>query len=194
MDREVANLVPVNLIATAGAELLRIVSAAPPGAWSNITPADLTVREVADHVAAGNIFAIRLLAGASAADSVAGLDSDQLGDDPIAALTTSCEAQQHAFATADQTIPLHHPSGDITYDTFVRFRAGDLVVHAWDIAIGAGLDPTLDSAVVTALWTIVEPHVDSMRAMGAYGPGASGTLPPDASAQSLLLDAFGRRP
>ncbi|MFI5707687.1 maleylpyruvate isomerase family mycothiol-dependent enzyme [Kribbella sp. NPDC051620] len=184
----------MNLFAAAGAELIRIVSAVQPDAWNNNTPADLTVREVVDHVAAGNIFATRLLAGASAVEAVAGLDADQLGDNPLATLTCSCEAQEQAFATADQALVLHHPSGDISYDTFVRFRAGELVVHAWDIAVGAGLDPTLDPAVVSALWTIVEPHVDSMRAMGTYGPGASNTLPPDASPQSLLLDAFGRRP
>jgi uncharacterized protein (TIGR03086 family) len=184
----------VDLIQAAGAELIRIVSFVEPDAWSNNTPADLTVREVADHVAAGNIFATRLLSGASAADSLAGLDTDQLGDNPLAALTTSCEAQQLAFATADKGLLLHHPSGDITYDTFIRFRAGDLLVHAWDIAIGAALNPTLDPATVNALWKIVKPHIDSMRTTGAYGPGASGTLPADATAQSLLLDAFGRRP
>jgi uncharacterized protein (TIGR03086 family) len=188
------SLPPVDLIQAASAELIRIVSSAEPDSWSNNTPVGQTVREVVNHVVAGNLFAARLLSGASAADSVAGLDGDQLGDNPIAALTTSCEAQLHAFANADQSLSLHHPSGDISYDTFVRFRAGDLVVHAWDIAIGAALDPTLDPATVNALWAVVEPHVDSMREMGSYGPGASGTLPPTASPQSLLLDAFGRRP
>ena len=184
----------VDLIQAASGQFIRIVCSVEPDSWSSSTPADLTVREVVDHVVAGNIFATRLLSGASAGDSVAGLDSDQLGDNLLAALTTSCVAQQLAFTNADRTLALHHPSGDITLETFVRFRAGDLVVHAWDIAIGATLDPALDPATVNALWTIVEPHVDSMRAMGSYGPGASGTLPPDASPQSLLLDAFGRRP
>jgi hypothetical protein len=89
---------------------------------------------------------------------------------------------------------LHHPSGDISVDTFVRFRLGELVVHAWDLAVGAGLDPSLDPAVVEGLWVLVEPHLDEMRSMGTFGDGASGNLPEDASTQTRLLDAFGRRP
>ncbi|NEA32385.1 TIGR03086 family metal-binding protein [Streptomyces sp. SID13031] len=184
----------MDLFAAAGAQLTRIVSSVPSTHWDKPTPADVTVREVVNHVVGGNVFAVRLLSGASAADSVAGLDADQLGDDPLAAVANSCEAQQVAFATADQTAPLHHLSGDISYETFVRFRLGDVVLHAWDIAIGAGLDPTLDPALVDALWSMVEPHLDDMRAMGVFGTGATNTVPPTASPQSRLLDAFGRRP
>lgn len=184
----------MNLFAAAGAQLVRIVGSLPSASWDNPTPADLTVREVVDHVVAGNLFAVRLLAGASAADAVAGLDTDQLGNDPLAAVTTSCEAQQTAFAKANQQLLLHHPSGDISYETFVRFRLGDVVIHAWDIAIGAALDPTLDPALIDALWPMVEPHLDDMRAMGVYGTGATNTLPPDAPTQHRLLNAFGRHP
>jgi hypothetical protein len=48
--------------------------------------------------------------------------------------------------------------------------------------------------VVVGLLKVVEPHLDEMLAFGAYGAGPSGTLPPDASPQSRLLDWFGRRP
>lgn len=184
----------VDLFAAADAQLMRIAGAVPATDWDNLTPAELTVREVVDHIVAGNIFAVRLLSGASAAEATANLDTDQLGADPLAALATSCEAQRAAFATADNDRPLHHPSGDITFDTFVRFRLGDLVVHAWDIAIGADLDPTLDPQLTDHLWAMVEPHRTEMQSMGTFGPGASNTLPPDAPAQLLLLDAFGRRP
>jgi uncharacterized protein (TIGR03086 family) len=184
----------VNLFADAGAELVRVVGSLTPTHWDNLTPAGLTVREVVDHVVAGNLFAVRLLEGASATDAVAGLDADQLGGDAIAAVSSSCEAQQSAFAVADQRLPLHHPSGDISYDTFVRFRLGDVLIHSWDIAIGGRLDPTLDPGLVDALWAMVEPHLDDMRAMGVFGTGATNTLPPGTSPQARLLDAFGRRP
>ncbi len=171
-----------------------MVGSASSSSWDNLTPSDITVREVVDHVVAGNKFAVRLLSGASAAAATAHLDTDQLGDDPLAALTNSCAAQRAAFASAEPTLALHHPSGDISVDTFLRFRLGELVVHAWDIAIGAGLDSTLDARVANGLWALVEPHLEEMRAMGTYGTGASDTLPPDASPQTHLLDAFGRRP
>ena len=88
-------------------------------------------------------------------------------------MTASCAAQTEAFAAADRARALHHPRGDIDFDTFVRFRLGELVVHGWDIAVAAGIDPELDPDVVHDLWTRVEPHQDEMRAMGgAYGEGA----------------------
>lgn len=184
----------VDLLAAAGAQLERIVSSVAPSSWDNLTPCDITVCEVVNHVVAGNTFAVRLLSGASAAAATADLDADHLGDDPLAALATSCEAQRAAFANADQALALHHPSGDISVDTFLRFRLGELVVHAWDVAIGAGLDSTLDAPVADGLWAMVEPHLEEMRAMGTFGAGASDSLPPDASSETRLLDAFGRRP
>jgi uncharacterized protein (TIGR03086 family) len=184
----------VDLLHAAAAQFERIVASLPAEAWDNATPSDITVREIVDHVVAGNIFAIRLLAGASAAEATVGLDANHLGDDPLFAVSATCESQWSAFAGADEDRALHHPSGDISVDTFVRFRLGELVVHAWDLAVGAGLDPSLDPAVVEGLWVLVEPHLDEMRSMGTFGDSASGNLPEDASTQTRLLDAFGRRP
>ncbi|MFC0625123.1 TIGR03086 family metal-binding protein [Kribbella deserti] len=180
----------MDFLKPASAQLVRIVAAVPADAWSTSTPCDLTIHEVVNHVVAGNIFAVRLLAGASAADATAGLDGDYLGEDPLAAVTTSCEHQVAAFASADQSRPLHHPSRDISFETFVRFRLGELVVHGWDVAVGAGLDPALDASVVAGLWAMVEPHVEDMRQMGTFGKGA--TTSSATSVQARLLDAFGR--
>jgi len=182
----------VDLLEAGTAQFERVVAAIPPGAWANPTPCDMTVREVVDHVVAGNLFATRLLAGASTAEAVAGLENYSSDADPLGAVATSCASQRSAFAAADEDRLLHHPNGDISLETFFRFRLGDLVVHAWDLAVGAGLDPSLDPAVVEALWTVVEPHVEEMRRMGAYG-NSTGELPADAPTQTRLLDAFGRR-
>lgn len=184
----------VDLLRAATAQFERIVVSLPAEAWENATPSDITVREVIDHVVAGNIFAVRLLAGASAVEATAGLDEDHLGEDPRLAVSASCEDQWAAFAGADDDRVLHHPAGDISLDTFLRFRLGELVVHAWDLAVGGGVDTSLDPAVVEGLWVMVEPHLDEMRRMGTFGDGASHSLPEDASTQRRLLDAFGRRP
>jgi uncharacterized protein (TIGR03086 family) len=184
----------VDLLQAAAAQFERTVAALPAEAWDNDTPCDITVREVVDHVVAGNIFAVRLLAGAPAAKATAALDADHLRDDPLFAVSASCGSQWSTFAGADEDRVLHHPSGDISVDTFVRFRLGELVVHAWDLAVGGSLDPSLDPAVVEGLWDLVEPDLDEMRSMGTFGDGASGNLPEDASTQTRLLDAFGRRP
>lgn len=161
--------------------------------WDAPTVCDVSVRELVEHVLAGNEFAVRLLAGAGADEARAGIDRIRLGPEPVRQVARSCAVQTAAFERADRTRVLHHPSGDIDYDTFVRFRLGELVVHAWDVAVAAGLDATLDPDTVRELWRRVEPHRDQMRAMGAYGRGAGDRLPPDASPQERLLDAFGRR-
>ena len=144
----------VDLLQAVASQFERTVAALPAEAWDNDTPCDITVREVVDHVVAGNIFAVRLLAGAPAAEATAALDADHLRDDPLFAVSASCGSQWSTFAGADEDRVLHHPSGDISVDTFVRFRLGELVVHAWDLAVGG---PS------TRLWTRL-----SSRASGIW--------------------------
>lgn len=177
----------------ASAQLQRTVSSVDDRSMPRPTICEVSVRELIEHVLAGNEFAVRLLAGASADDARAGTDQILLGDDPVAQVGASCAAQLRAFADADRSRLLHHPSGDIDYDTFVRFRLGELVIHGWDVAIAADLDPTLDTEVVEDLWRRVEPHLDEMRDMGdAYGGVQEVPLPEGASRQDRLLQAFGR--
>jgi uncharacterized protein (TIGR03086 family) len=183
----------VDILNAATTDFNQTVAALRPTSWGNDTPCGITVREVVDHVVAGNVFAVRLLAGASAADAVAGLNAEQLGDDALSAVATSAANQLIAFAGADQTRLLHHPSRDISYETFVRFRLGELVIHAWDLAVGAGLDPALNPVVAESLWAMVEPHLDDMRSMGVYGTGHGPDLPSTTTLEARLLDAFGRR-
>jgi hypothetical protein len=109
----------VDLLKAATAQSERIVASLPADAWDDATPCDITVREVVDHVVAGNIFAVRLLAGASAAEATARLDADHLGDDPLFAVSASRKSQWSAFAGAAEDRVLHYPSGDISVDTFV---------------------------------------------------------------------------
>ncbi len=184
----------MDLIAAASAEFERAVRALPADSWEAPTPSEVPVRELVEHVVIGNRFTALLLTGVSRDDARAALAGDQLGDDPIAAVTESAARQADAFAAVppEQSVP--HPNGDIPASAFLRFRLVDLVVHAWDLLRAAGLDETLEPAVVSGLWDLVEPHLDEMLAFGTYGEGPSGTLTPPTPPQTRLLDAFGRRP
>ena len=108
--------------------------------------------------------------GATADEARAGLDGVRLGADAVPQVSTSCAAQTEAFVGGLTGPPLHHPSGDIDHGTFVVFRLGELIVHGWNIAVAAALDPTLDPVGVEDLWGRVAPHQNQMRAMGTYGP------------------------
>jgi uncharacterized protein (TIGR03086 family) len=176
----------MTLLARATADFITRTEAVPTSAWTNDTPCGIPVREVVDHVVAGNIFATRLLAGASASEATADLDTPQA--DRLEAVRTTCAAQVESFAHADRSRLLHHPSRDIDYPTFVRFRLGELVIHGWDLTVGAGLGRALDPVLADGLWTLVEPHLDEMREMGTYGISTQTATTLDAR----LLDAYGR--
>lgn len=184
----------MELIDAASAEFERVVRQLRVDSWARPTPSEVTVRELVEHVVVGNRFTALLLAGVGRDQARAVLAGDQLGPDPVAAVAESAMRQAEAFAATPPNQSVPHPNGDLPANAFLRFRLVDLVVHAWDLLRAAGLDETLDPAVVSALWTLVEPHLIEMRAFGAYGEGPSGTLPPEGPPQARLLDAFGRRP
>ncbi|MBO1766440.1 TIGR03086 family metal-binding protein [Allobranchiibius sp. GilTou38] len=184
----------MKLIDAASTEFERAVRELPEDSWALRTPCDMTVRALVEHVVVGNRFTTLLLQGVSRDAARARLDADQLGTDPVSAVVDSSRDQAGAFAAAlpGQLVP--YRTGDVTVDTFLRFRLVDLVVHAWDLRRGAGLDEALNPELVEALLAVVGPHLEEMISYGAYGDGPSGTLPGDASAQHRLLDEFGRRP
>ncbi len=184
----------MDLLRAAGHAFERVVADVPAIAWGNDTPCGISVREVVDHVVAGNVFSAMLLSGVPGTEARAVLSEDHMGDDPVGAVVASCARQHEAFSAADLASLVPHPSGDLSLVTFLRFRVGDLAVHAWDVAHGAGLDDTLPPHLVDGLWEIIAPHVDEMRTMGAFGDGASQNHRAEIPLQVRLLDAFGRRP
>jgi uncharacterized protein (TIGR03086 family) len=184
----------VELIEAASGEFERVVRELPSQSWDRATPSQLSVRELVEHVVAGNRFTASLLAGLDREQARVELAGDQLGDDPVAAVADSAARQARAFAATPLDQPVAGPNGDVPAAAYLRFRLVDLVVHAWDLRRAAELDETLDPQIVEQVARLVEPHLDEMLAFGAYGDGPSGTLAPDAPPQLQLLDWFGRRP
>jgi uncharacterized protein (TIGR03086 family) len=184
----------VELIEAAAAEFERVVRQLPADAWERSTPSDISVRELIEHVVVGNRFTTLLLEGVGRDEARTMLTGDQLGDDPVTAVVQSARLQSRAFAATPLDRSVEGPNGNVLAAAYFRFRLVDLLVHAWDLLRAARLDETLDPRIVLDVMNVVEPHVNDMLAFGAYGAGPSGTLAPDASPQSRLLDWFGRRP
>jgi len=189
-----ASLRDVELIEAAAAEFERVVRQLPADSWERPTPSDISVRELIEHVVVGNRFTALLLEGVDRDEARTMLSSDPLGDDAVGAVVQSARRQARAFAATPLDQLVAGPKGNVLAAAYLRFRLVDLVVHAWDLLRGARLDETLDPRIVVDVLNAVEPHLDDMLAFGAYGAGPSGTLAPDASPQSRLLDWFGRRP
>lgn len=194
MTKCAASLRDVEWIDAASAEFERVVRQLPADSWDRATPSEISVRELIEHVVVGNRFTALLLTGVERNEARNMLTGDQLGHDPVAAVTESVRRQAEAFAATPPGQLVAGPKGDIPAVAFLRFRLVDLVVHAWDLLRAARLDETLEPRIVVGVMNVVEPHLGEMLAYGAYGAGPSGTLPPNASPQSRLLDWFGRRP
>jgi uncharacterized protein (TIGR03086 family) len=184
----------VALIDAASAEFERVVRQLPADSWDCVTPSEISVRQLVEHVVVGNSFTALLLAGVDRETARNMLTGDPLGDDPVAAVVESARRQAQAFAATPPGQPVAGPKGIIPATAYLRFRLVDLVVHAWDLLRATRLDETLDPLLVVDLMKVVQPHLDDMLAYGAYGQGPSGTLPPNASPQDRLVDWFGRRP
>lgn len=181
-------------MSAATAEFERAVRHLPADAWERLTPSDITVRELVEHVVVGNRFTALLLEGIGRDDARNLLTGTQVGEDPVADVRESGRRQAQAFLVTSPDQPVEGPNGVVPVAAYVRFRLVDLVVHAWDLLRAAGLDETLDAELVVGVMRTVEPHLAEMVAFGAYGAGPSGTLPGDAAPQTRLLDWFGRRP
>jgi len=164
--------------------------------WELPTPCDgWTVRQLVGHVASGSRMAALLADGGTREDAIALLAVDQLGVDPVSAVTDALDRQQEVFERPDIGEQVFaHPAGDMPGSQVINFRVGDLVAHQWDLARAIGADETLDADVVDAVWTSIAPMVPMMAQSGVFGAGPSGTVDDDAPLQLRLLDAMGRRP
>jgi uncharacterized protein (TIGR03086 family) len=186
---------PLDMLARARDEFERRVCGVPPDRYDDATPCgDWTVRHVIDHVMAGDIFAARLLDGATIEEAVDGLlGVDLVGTDPLPGFRAGADAVAAAFARAgalDSTV--HHPTGDISGATFLEFRVTDYTGHAWDLARATGQDENLDPELVAWLLAAVTARSETYSQSEHFGGGSTGGHD-SSDLQTQLLDALGRR-
>ena len=155
---------------------------------------DWDVHTLIDHIIAGDIFAARVLGGATMAEAVEGLiGADAVSDDPLASVRAAADAVDVAFSAKGAMERLvHHPIGDIPGSRFLDFRTMDYAGHAWDLARATDQDETLDPRLVASLLSRIDVYTDMLGGSEHFGGGSSGG--DAASAQLWLLDAMGRRP
>ena len=157
--------------------------------WTHVTPCrGWTVYDLVEHVIAGNNLAISLLAGDR--PTAPGADPS----DVVAEFRRSVHRQTDAFAGAAPTVELAHPAGRITGREFVVYRAGDIAVHAWDLARTLATDESLGAELVKHALAPYASWVTTLDAGEKFGDGPSGHLPPGVLLQDRLLDQLGRRP
>lgn len=160
--------------------------------WQLRTPCeDWDVRAVVNHVVSGNLWVRPLMTGQTIEDVGSRLDGDVLGSDPLGAYRRSADEAQAAFgAEGAMEAPANVSYGPVPGSVFAGHRFLDVLVHGWDIAVGAGLDTTLRADLVEACLEVVLPEADMLARSGAFGDNHE--VPEGASPQVRLLALLGR--
>ena len=164
----------------------------PDDRWSAPTPcSEWDVRTLVNHVVGEQLWVVPLMAGKTVADVGSELDGDLLGADPLAAWHHACGPAHESFAAPgalDGTVHLsygdEHAAGYCDQLTF------DALVHAWDLARGAGLADELPADLVE--WGIgwATPILGMLTGSGLFGEPL--TVADGADAQTRLLALVGR--
>jgi uncharacterized protein (TIGR03086 family) len=160
--------------------------------WSAPTPcADWDVRTLVRHLVFENLWVPELFAGKTVAEVGDRFDGDILGEDPVRAWDVSAAAARDAVLAEGALVGSVHLSyGEAPGTEYAVQLFTDLVVHGWDLARGIGVDDTIDSAWVDALYEEMAPREDEIKDWGLFGPRVS---PPEgADKQTKLLAVMGR--
>jgi uncharacterized protein (TIGR03086 family) len=185
---------PFDAFGTARAEFERRLHAIGVADWDKPSPCEgWTVRDVVHHVVAGNRAQAMVLRGGNAVEIVAARATPIV--DPVAEFgPTADEVLAAASVPGTMEGIVHHPAGDMPGSQAFSLRPMELLLHAWDVARGIGVDETLDPECVAFVWAVLQPSRDTIGTRGVFGTGPSDTLGDDAPLQQRLLDLSGRRP
>lgn len=173
----------------------KVVAGIKPDQWHNSTPcADWDVRELANHLIAGNWWAAELANGATIADVGDRLDGDVLGTNPLSVYDNSAVAAAAVFEREGaMSAPCAVSYGPVPGSVYCGHRFIDVFIHGWDLAVATGQSTELDPYLVDACLEIVRPQAEMFAGSGVFGEGNLPTV--DAtSPQHELLTMLGRTP
>ena len=161
---------PLDLLKRTAVEYRTRLVAVPSDRWDDPSVCgEWTVKHVADHVVGGNRFAVALLDGATTEEAMAAARVGSFDGAPVELFDETAAAQLAAFETdgALERI-VHHPAGDMPGAAFGGFRAGDLLLHGWDLARSIGGDDSLPGELSEAIHAVYLPTADMARSFGIF--------------------------
>ncbi|MGZ8733797.1 MAG: TIGR03086 family metal-binding protein [Acidimicrobiia bacterium] len=170
-----------------------IVAGVGDDQWSLPTPcAEWNVRELVNHIVAGNFWAAELGAGKTIPEVGDRLDGDVLGDDPLAAYDASAAAASAVFsAPGAMEAPCAVSYGPVPGEIYAGHRFIDVLIHGWDVAAATGQDTRIDPELVEVCWVVVEPQAEILVGSGVFA--ADVEAPPAAGPQAARHAVQGRR-
>jgi len=151
-----------------------------------------TVRELVNHVVAGNYWAAELGSGLTIEAVGDRLDGDVLGTDPLRAYDDSALVAAAVFrAPGAMDQPCAVSYGPVPGSVYCGHRFLDVLIHGWDVARSTDQDTALDPELVEACFAVIEPQMDMLAGSGMFGTRVD--VPDDAGRQTQLLALLGRR-
>jgi len=170
----------------------RIVAAVADDQWDAPSVCDeWTVRELVNHVVAGNLWVAPLVEGQTIEQVGDRYDGDLLGDDPAAAYDASVPSAAAAFqADGAMDAPVAVSYGPVPGSIYCGHRFLDVLVHGWDIAASTGQSTALDPELVEAALEVAEPQIELLVASGMFGTRAE--VAAGAPEEERLLAMLGR--
>jgi uncharacterized protein (TIGR03086 family) len=134
------------------------------------------VRALIGHVLDGARLRVTRLGGVAAAGS---------------SLEEAAAAEVAAFAVAADDQPVELPFGTIPASVFVDIAAGDVIVHAWDLATATGQPTDLDAELCDAVHERVASVLgDSFRGPDGQAPFGVRTEAPEGASAADRFAAF----
>lgn len=169
----------------------RRTAAVHGGQWDARTACEgWSVRDLVNHVVAGNREVSPVLDGETGAD-LAGLSGDVLGEEPRRAVRDAGADAAGAIERAGALDGIKHPRhGDFPGEVYAWQRFTENLIHGWDVAHATGGDERLDPQLIAACSDFFDQAEDVYRQAGFVGPRVP--VPPGAAPQTLLLARFGR--
>ncbi|MEX2255271.1 MAG: TIGR03086 family metal-binding protein [Acidimicrobiia bacterium] len=177
---------PVALYRRAADGAGAVMDAVTAAQLSGPTPCtEWTVQDLIDHMVGSTDYLVAALvgatptprSGATAADFHAGASAVRDGLGEIGALDRMCMSP----------LGFEWSLGQATAGTFM-----DTLLHTWDLASATGQDATMDPELVDACIVMFLPDMPERGRAGGI-VGAEVRVPADASPQTRLLGAMGRR-
>jgi uncharacterized protein (TIGR03086 family) len=161
--------------------------------WQLPTPCDgWNVRDLLNHIVAGNLWAAELGSGRTIADVGTALDGDVVGTDPLLAYDRSAEAAATVFERPGALdAPCAVSYGPVPGSMYAGHRYVDVLIHGWDLASATAQATSLDPGLVNACWDVVRPQLALLQGSGMFGAATVEGGGGDES-QSSLLAALGR--
>jgi len=163
----------------------KVVQSVDPARWGAQSPCtEWDARGVLEHVIGFHeMLLLRPL----------GIRTERPKDDPVARWQLTADALHEAIerpGVLDEKT--EGPMGETTPRSLLGALTSDVLIHSWDLAKAAGIDPALDTQLCEEALTLAEKNADAFKKSNMFGTPIP--VAADAPVCDRLLGFFGRDP